>query len=66
MAYLIAAVVMTSSLLEGHSPNCKPFNCDIWYLWCIVWSFCICRAFCVCLFDDSFYIWLLGYAAWLV
>jgi len=33
MAHLIAAIVMTLSLLEGHSPFASLFKCDFWYLW---------------------------------
>jgi len=29
MAYLIAAIVMTLSVLEGHSSNASLFKCDI-------------------------------------
>jgi len=46
MAYIIAAIVMTLSVLEGHFPIASRFKCDISYLWCITWSLCICRACC--------------------
>jgi len=35
MAYLIA-IVMTLSVLEGHSPIANFLKCDIWHLGCIV------------------------------
>jgi len=46
MAYLIAAIVMTLSVLEGHFPIASLSECNISYLWCIAPSLCICRAFC--------------------
>jgi len=45
MAYLIAAIVMTLSVLEGYSPNASLFKCDISYLWHTARSLCICRVF---------------------
>jgi len=47
MAYLIAAIVMTLSVLEGHSPIASLFKCNISYLWHLTWSLCICRASCL-------------------
>jgi len=44
MAYLIAAIVMTLSVLEGHSTIAELFKCDISYLWHVARSLCICRA----------------------
>jgi len=38
MAYLIAAIVMTFSVLEGHFPIASFFKCDISYLWCAAQS----------------------------
>jgi len=46
MAYLIAEIVMTLSVREGHSYIASLFKCDILYLWHVTWSFCICRASC--------------------
>jgi len=46
MAHLIAAIVMTSNVYEGHSPTTSVFKCDILYLWQVTWSLCICRASC--------------------
>jgi len=39
MANLIAAIVMTLSVLEGHSPVAGIFNRDISYQWHVVWSY---------------------------
>jgi len=43
MACLITAIVMTLSILEGHSPIARLYKSDILYLWHIVshvlWSF---------------------------
>jgi len=33
MAYLIAAIVMTLSVLEGHSLIASLFKCDISHVW---------------------------------
>jgi len=41
-----AAIVMTVSVLESHSPIASLLKCDILYLWCIARSLCICRASC--------------------
>jgi len=48
MAYLIAPIVMTLSVLEGNSAIASLFKCDISYLWHIMrsLSLCICRVFC--------------------
>jgi len=46
MAYLIATIVMTVNVIEGHSPIACLLKYDILYLWCIAWSLCICRASC--------------------
>jgi len=35
MAYLIAAIVMTLSVLKGNSPIVGLFKCNISYCWCI-------------------------------
>ena len=43
---LTAAIVMTLSVLEGHSTVASLFDCDILYLWHVASSFCICRASC--------------------
>jgi len=43
MAYVIAAIVMTLSVLEGHSLIASLFKCDISHLWCVARSVCICR-----------------------
>jgi len=48
MAYLIAAIVMTLSVLEGHSPITSLFKCNILYLWHVAWSLCICWDSCLC------------------
>jgi len=45
-AYQIAAIVMTLSVLEGHSPIASLLKCDISYLWRVARSLCICRASC--------------------
>jgi len=37
-AYLIVAVVMTLSVLEGHSPLASLFKCNILYLWHVAHS----------------------------
>jgi len=47
MTYLITAIVMTLSVLEGDSPIVCLFKCDILYLWHVAWSVCICRASCL-------------------
>jgi len=47
MAYLIAAIIMTLSVFEGHSPIASLFRCDISYLWHVVLFLCICRASCL-------------------
>jgi len=44
MAYLIAAIVMTWSVLEGHSPIASLFKCSIVYLLRVMWSLCNCSA----------------------
>jgi len=44
-AYLIA-IVMTLSVLEGHSHIASLFKWDISYLWSVIWPLCICRASC--------------------
>jgi len=44
MAYLIAASVMTLSILKGHFPIASLFKCDVSYLWHVARSLCICRA----------------------
>jgi len=46
MAYLIAAVVMTLSVLEDHSSIASLLKYNFSYLWHIAWSLCICRASC--------------------
>jgi len=46
MAYLIAAIVMALSILEGHSPIASLFKYDILYFWHVVPFLCICRASC--------------------
>jgi len=46
MAYLIAAILMTLSVLEGNSPIASLFKCNISYLWHVTQSFCICKAYC--------------------
>jgi len=46
MAYLIAAIVMTLSALEGHFLIESLFKCVILYLWLAARSLCICRASC--------------------
>ena len=38
MADLTAAIIMTLSILEGHSSIASLFKCDILYLWCIMRS----------------------------
>jgi len=43
-AYLIAAIVMTLSVLKGHSPTASFFECDISYLWRVARSLGIYRA----------------------
>jgi len=46
MAYLKAAIVMISSVLEGHSPVASVYKCNFWYLWrCFVQSLCILQSF---------------------
>jgi len=45
-AYLIAAIVMTLGVVEGHFPIASLFKCDISYLWRVAQSFCISRASC--------------------
>jgi len=45
-AYLIAAIVMTLSILEGHAPIANFFKCNISYVLWVMWSPCICRASC--------------------
>jgi len=42
--YLIAAIVMILSALEGRSPIASLFTCDVLYLWHVAWSLYICRA----------------------
>jgi len=42
MAYLIAAIVMILSVLEGHSTIASLFKCNVSYLWCVTQSLCIC------------------------
>jgi len=49
MAYLTAATVMTSSVLEGYSPIAILFKCEISYLWHVAQSLFICRASCTSL-----------------
>jgi len=44
--YLIAAVLMTLSVLEGHTPIASLFKCNISYFWRVTPSPCICRASC--------------------
>jgi len=44
MSYLIATMVKTLSVLEGHSPIACFFECNISYLWHFAHSLCICRA----------------------
>ena len=46
MAYLLAAIVMTMSVVEGHSPIASLFKCDISYLQCVTGSLCIRRTSC--------------------
>jgi len=46
MAYLIAAMVMTLSVLEGYTPIASLFKCNSSYLWCVAWFLCICRGSC--------------------
>jgi len=47
MNYLMAAIVMTLSVLEGHSPIGSPFKCDFFlYLRHVSRSVCICTGFC--------------------
>jgi len=46
MAYLIGAVIMTLSFVEGHSSIASLFKCDILCLCRVAWFLCICRAFC--------------------
>jgi len=43
-AYLITAIVMTLSVLQGHSRIVSLLKCDMSYLLCILQSLCICRA----------------------
>jgi len=50
MAYLIAAIVMTLSVLEGHSTIASIFSCDILHLWCVMRSLCICKGSCLSFF----------------
>jgi len=46
MAYLMAAIVMTLSVLEGHSLIASLFKYEFWYLWHVESSLCICIASC--------------------
>ena len=51
-AYLIAAIVMTLSVLEKVFPEgifriARIFKCEISYLWLVARSLCICRASCL-------------------
>jgi len=46
MAYLITAIMMTLSVLEGCSPVSSLFQCGLWYLWCVALSLWIGRASC--------------------
>jgi len=59
MAYVIAAIVMTLSVLDGNFLIASLFKCDISYLWHIVWSLCICRASCqhVAVYQYSKHTW---------
>ena len=42
-AHLLAAIiVMTLSVIEGHSPIASLFRCDISYLWRVARSLCNC------------------------
>jgi len=43
-AYLIAAIVITLSVLEGHSSIPSLLKCDISKMWRVARSLCICRA----------------------
>jgi len=49
IAYLIAAIVMTLRVLEGHSYIASVFKCAISYSYCIMQSLCIGRASCFCI-----------------
>ena len=46
--YLIATIVMTFRVLEGHPHIARTFmiNCDFSYFWHVLWFLCICRASC--------------------
>jgi len=46
MAYITVAIVMTLSVLEGHSSIASLFKCDFWFLWHVAWSLCIYRGSC--------------------
>jgi len=47
MANLMAAIVMTMSVLKGHSPIACFFKCSILCLLHVAWFLCICRASCL-------------------
>ena len=49
MCVLMLLIVMTFSVLEGHSPIASLFKCNISYFWCVAQSLCICRASCLSL-----------------
>jgi len=52
-AYLIAAIAMTLSVLEGHhSATAGLFKCDLSYLWRVARFLCICRASCFDFFSQ--------------
>jgi len=55
----MAVIVMTISILEGHSSIASLFKCDISYLWHIVWSLFICGASCFWCCDLACIYWLL-------
>jgi len=47
MSQVLAAIVMSLSVLEGRFPIASVFKCDFWYLWRVARSLCICRASCL-------------------
>jgi len=43
MAYLITAIIMTLSVLEGHCPISSHFKCDVLYLWHVTYAVMPCK-----------------------